>query len=114
MLNGLGKLGDMANMMKKAKDMQTQLAALQQELANTTVTGEAANGAIRVSASAKGTITALDIAPDFHATATQADLQTAILAATQDAQTKGRDLSEAEMRKLADQIGLPPGMNLPI
>ncbi|MFY8145951.1 MAG: YbaB/EbfC family nucleoid-associated protein, partial [Rhodobacter sp.] len=57
MLKGLGGLGDMAGMMKKAQEMQVRLAQLQEELAARTVTGESGAGLVRATATAKGELT---------------------------------------------------------
>ena len=54
MLKGLGGLGDMAGMMKKAQEMQVKLAQLQEELASRMVTGESGAGLVRATATAKG------------------------------------------------------------
>ena len=40
MFKGLGGLGDMAGMMKKAQEMQGKMAELQEEMHNITVEGE--------------------------------------------------------------------------
>ena len=47
MLKGLGALGDMAKMMKSAQEMQSKLAALQEELGRTIVVGEAGGGLVK-------------------------------------------------------------------
>jgi hypothetical protein len=56
MLKGLGGLGDMAGMMKKAQEMQTKMAEMQEELENVSVTGESGAGLVRATATAKGAI----------------------------------------------------------
>ena len=43
---GLGSLGDMAGMMKKAQEMQTRMAEMQEQLANTVVLGESGAGLV--------------------------------------------------------------------
>ena len=47
MLKGLGGLGDMAGMMKKAQEMQTKMAEMQDQLANIAVTGESGAGLVK-------------------------------------------------------------------
>ena len=44
MLKGLGALGDMAGMMKKAQELQGKVTQLQEDLAQTTVMGESGAG----------------------------------------------------------------------
>jgi len=65
MLKGLGGLGDMAKMMKAAKEMQTKMGELQESLADITVVGESGAGLVRATATAKGELTALDIDPSI-------------------------------------------------
>ena len=61
MFKGLGNLGDMAGMMKKAKEMQAKMAEMQDNLGSITVTGESGAGLVRATATAKGELTALDL-----------------------------------------------------
>ena len=52
MLKGLGNLGDMAGMMKKAQQMQKQMEQMQNELHNLMVTGESGAGLVKATCSA--------------------------------------------------------------
>ena len=52
MFKGLGAMGDMAKMMKTAKDMQTRMTDLQEEMNDMTVTGEAGAGLVKATANA--------------------------------------------------------------
>ncbi|MEL6587140.1 MAG: YbaB/EbfC family nucleoid-associated protein, partial [Pseudomonadota bacterium] len=63
MFKGLGGLGDMAGMMKKAQEMQSKMGEMQDELANIQVTGESGAGLVKATATAKGDLVALDIDP---------------------------------------------------
>lgn len=63
MFKGLGGLGDMAGMMKKAQQMQQDMAELQEKLETMTVTGESGAGLVKATATAKGQLTGLDIDP---------------------------------------------------
>ena len=64
MLKGLGGLGDMAKMMKKAQEMQGKMAQIQDELEQVEVHGEAGAGLVKISANAKGEVKLLDIDPN--------------------------------------------------
>jgi DNA-binding YbaB/EbfC family protein len=113
MLKGLGGLGDMAKMMKAAQDMQSKMAALQDDLASITVTGQSGAGLVSATANAKGELTALDIdASIFHADAKQV-VEDLIIAAVRDAQAKASDRSQQEMRRLTEGMGLPADLKLP-
>jgi len=113
MLKGLGGLGDMAGMMKKAKEMQTKMAEMQEELNTLTVTGESGAGLVKATATAKGDLTALDIDPSIFNSDDKEVVEDLILAAIKDAQGKAAEKSQEEMGKLTEGLGLPAGMNLP-
>lgn len=110
---GLGGLGDMAKMMKSAQEMQGKLVELQEDLARTIVTGEAGAGLVKARATAKGEITGLDIDPSILVASEKEVVEDLILAAIKDVQVKARARTEQEMAKLAEGLGLPPGMKLP-
>jgi hypothetical protein len=113
MLKGLGGLGDMAKMMKAAQDMQGKLAELQESLAQIVVVGEAGAGLVKARATAKGEVTGLDIDPSILVASEKEVVEDLILAAIHDAQARARARSEAEMAKLAEAMGIPPGLKLP-
>ena len=113
MLKGLGGLGDMAKMMKAAQEMQGKLAEMQQDLASRTVTGEAGAGLVRVTATAKGEVKALEIDPSILVASEKEVVEDLIVAAIRDAQTRGAELAQREAQKLSESLGLPPGLNLP-
>jgi DNA-binding YbaB/EbfC family protein len=113
MLKGLGGLGDMAKMMKQAQEMQAKMAEMQEGLENMTVTGESGAGLVKATATAKGVLTGLDIDPSIFNPDEKEVVEDLILAAIKDAQTKASEKAQAEMGKLTEGLGLPPGMNLP-
>ncbi|RYG92654.1 YbaB/EbfC family nucleoid-associated protein [Loktanella sp. IMCC34160] len=113
MFKGMGGLGDMAKMMKAAKEMQGKMAQMQDDLANVTVTGESGAGLVKATATAKGELTALDIDPSIFSADDKEMVEDLILAAIKDAQQKASDKAAEEMQKMAQDLGLPPGMNLP-
>ncbi len=113
MLKGLGGLGDMAKMMKAAQEMQSKMAALQDELHNITVVGESGAGLVKATATAKGELTALSIDPSIFNADDREVVEDLILAAIKDAQAKAAERSQAELSKLTEGLGLPPGMKLP-
>ena len=113
MLKGLGGLGDMAGMMKKAKEMQSKMEQMQQDLNSVTVVGESGAGLVKATATAKGDLTALDIDPSIFNSDVKEVVEDLILAAVKDAQAKAAAKSEEEMGKMTEGLGLPAGMNLP-
>lgn len=113
MFKGLGGLGDMAGMMKKAQEMQKQMAQLQDDLHNVMVTGESGAGLVKATASAKGELKALDIDPSIFNGDDKEVVEDLILAAIKDAQGKASDKAQEEMAKLTEGLGLPADMKLP-
>ena len=113
MFKGLGGLGDMAGMMKKAQEMQTRMAELQDELHRITVVGESGAGLVKATSTAKGELVALDIDPSIFNADEKEVVEDLILAAIKDAQMKASDRSQAEMQKLTEDLGLPTNMKLP-
>jgi DNA-binding YbaB/EbfC family protein len=113
MLKGLGALGDMTKMMKAAQEMQGKLAALQEELGQIVVLGEAGGGTVKARVTAKGTVTGLDIDPSLLDPAQKEVVEDLIVAAIRDAQIRGNERAQTEMARIAEEMGLPPGMGMP-
>lgn len=113
MLKGLGSLGDMAGMMKKAQEMQAKMAEMQEELGRTVVLGEAGAGLVKARVTAKGEVTGLDIDPSILVPSEKEVVEDLILAAIKDAQLKAQTRSQQELARLTEGLGLPAGMKLP-
>ena len=113
MFKGLGGLGDMAGMMKKAQEMQGKMAELQEEMHSIMVTGESGAGLVKATCSAKGELKGLDIDPSIFNGDDKEVVEDLILAAIKDAQAKANEKAQEEMGKLTEGMGLPEGMKLP-
>ncbi|MBO9409074.1 YbaB/EbfC family nucleoid-associated protein [Shimia sp. R9_1] len=113
MLKGLGNLGDMAGMMKKAQQMQTKMTEMQDELHNIMVVGESGAGLVKATASAKGELKALDIDPSIFNGDDKEVVEDLILAAIKDAQSKAAERAQDELAKITSELGLPADMKLP-
>ncbi len=110
---GLGALGDMAGMMKKAQEMQAKMAEMQDAMGRTVVVGEAGAGLVKARATAKGEVTGLDIDPSILVASEKEVVEDLIIAAIKDAQAKGTQKMQDEMRRMTESLGLPPDMKLP-
>jgi len=113
MFKGLGGLGDMAGMMKKAQEMQGKMTEMQEEMHNIMVEGESGAGLVKATCTAKGELKSLDIDPSIFNGDDKEVVEDLILAAIKDAQVKASDRSQEEMSKLTEGLGLPAGMKLP-
>ncbi|AJE48930.1 YbaB/EbfC family nucleoid-associated protein [Celeribacter indicus] len=113
MFKGLGGLGDMAGMMKKAQQMQKDMAELQEQLDTMTVTGESGAGLVKATATAKGNLTGLDIDASIFQPSEKEVVEDLILAAIKDAQAKAQEKAQSEMQKLTEGLGLPADFKMP-
>ena len=113
MLKGLGNLGDMANMMKAATEMQSKLAEMQEALSRMVVIGESGGGLVKARATAKGDVTGLDIDPSILVPSEKEVIEDLIIAAIRDAQAKAAARSQQEMTRMTEELGIPPGFKLP-
>ena len=113
MLKGLGQLGDMAKIMKQAKEMQEKMAEAQESLDQIQVEGEAGAGMVKATATAKGELVGLNIDPSIFSAEDKEVVEDLILAAVKDAQARAAEAAQEEMSKVTEGLQLPPGMNLP-
>ena len=103
----------MAGMMKKAQEMQTKMAQMQDELHTVTVIGESGAGLVKATATAKGDLISRDIDPSIFNGDDKEVVEGLILAAIKDAQAKAAERAQEEMGKLTEGMGLPAGRKLP-
>ena len=113
MLKGLGQLGDMAKIMKQAQEVQGRMAEAQARLETIEVTGEAGAGMVRATVTAKGALKALAIDPSLFRPEDREVVEDLIVAAIQDAQARAQAAASEELGKVAEGLGLPPGVKLP-
>jgi DNA-binding YbaB/EbfC family protein len=113
MFKGLNQFGDMAKIMKQAQDMQSKMASLQDQLDNIEVVGESGAGLVKVTANAKGKVTALAIDEKILMPSEKEVIEDLIVAAIADVQLKAADKEKEEMSNISESMGLPPGMKLP-
>ncbi|MBA3813755.1 MAG: YbaB/EbfC family nucleoid-associated protein [Alphaproteobacteria bacterium] len=105
--------GNMGQMMKQAKEMQTKMAETEARLETLEVDGGSGNGLIAITASGKGTIKTLKIDPALLDPQEGEVLEDLIVAALHDVQSKVDDLTAEEMGKVTGGLKLPKGMKLP-
>ena len=113
MIKGLGGLGDIAGMMKKAQEMQGRMSEMQDALEQITVQGESGAGLVQASVNGKGMLTALHIDPSIFKPSDKEIVEDLILAAIKDAQTKAQERAARQMSELQQELGLPAGIKLP-
>ncbi|WP_445330641.1 YbaB/EbfC family nucleoid-associated protein [Streptomyces sp. GSL17-111] len=95
----------MQQLLQQAQKMQQDLAAAQQELAETPVEGSAGGGLVKATVTGAGELTSLVIDPkavDPEDTETLADL---VLAAVRDANAAAQQLQQDKLGPLAQGLG---------
>jgi DNA-binding YbaB/EbfC family protein len=103
---------DMNAIMQQAQQMQQNMAKIQDELARKKVTGTAGGGMVTVTANGKSEILSLTIEPAIIAEKDGDMLQDLIVAATNDALRKAREMGKADMGKLTGGLNLPGLSNM--
>lgn len=103
---------DMNAIMQQAQQMQQNMARIQDELARKKVTGTAGGGMVMVTANGKSEILSLTIEPAIIAEKDGDMLQDLIVAATNDALRKAREMGKADMGKLTGGLNLPGLSNM--
>jgi len=109
----LGNLGNLAQLLRQAKDVQQKLGEVQKKLSAMTVEASAGGGMVTVVANGHQEILSVKIDP----AAVNADevelLEELVLAAVNAARKKAETLAHDEMSGLARGLNLPEGLNLP-
>jgi nucleoid-associated protein EbfC len=93
--------------MREIQKMQQKLVRMQEELANTLFTGTAGGGAVTITISGKGELSAVKIDPEAFNPEDIGELEVMILAAAKDAKGK---LDSAQERMYASVTG---GVKIP-
>ncbi len=104
---------DMAQLLQQAQQMQQQLVAAQQELAESEVTGTAGGGLVSATMTGAGELTALTIAPAAVDPDDIETLQDLVVAAVRDAKRAADELAASTMGPLAGGLGGGGGLGLP-
>ncbi|MGH7235387.1 MAG: YbaB/EbfC family nucleoid-associated protein [Nitrospirae bacterium] len=99
--------GNIGNIMKQAQAMQEQLAKIQEQAASKTVDGTAGGGMVTVSVSGAMQVVALKIDPEVLKSGDAEMLQDLIVAATNDALRKARDMMAEEMKSITGGLRIP-------
>lgn len=109
----LGNMGNLAQLLRQAKDVQQKLGEVQKKLSAMTVEASAGGGMVTVVANGHQEILSVKIDP----AAVNADevelLEELVLAAVNAAKKKAEALARDEMSGLARGLNLPEGLNLP-
>ncbi len=100
-------LMNIQKLMKQAQQMQAGLAAKQEELSIQTVEATVGGGKVHVIATCGGDVLAIKIDPSVIDPEDAEFLESLVLKGVQEAITKGKETSAAEMKKLTGGLGIP-------
>jgi len=103
---------DISNIMEQARGMQEKMAKIQQDLAQKTITGSSGGGMVSVTVTGQGDIISISIERPVIDPDESEMLQDLIVAATNDAIRKSRELSKQEMAQLTGGLNIPGLSNL--
>ena len=103
--------GNIAQLMQQAQRMQDNLKRVQDELAQTEVTGSSGGGMVNITITGKMECRRVRIDPSALTDPEMAE--DLIAAAFNDAVNKANAESQAKMSTATAGMNLPPGMNLP-
>jgi len=109
MFDALKNLGNIGELMRKAQEMKGRMAQMQEELAKKQVSADAGGGMVEATVNGRLELKKLRIDKSKIDPTDTEMLEDVIVAAVNAAQTKALEMSQAEMQRMASEMGLPPG-----
>ena len=106
------KLGNLAGMMGQFKDIQANMAKMQEELEKKTLEASSGGGMVTAKVNGKGDLLDVRIQPDTMASSDVEMLEDLVKAAVNAAVAKSRELMKEEMAKITGGLDLPGLENL--
>ena len=102
-----GQLGNIAGLMKQAKEMQSKMKEMQEAVANARFEAESGAGTVKATVTGKMELVALTISPETVKSGDVEMLEDLIKSAVCAAQRKAADGMRAEMQKMTGGMNLP-------
>jgi nucleoid-associated protein EbfC len=100
-------LGNMGNLLKQAQAMQAQMAKVQEQAASKTVTGTAGGGSVTVTANGALQLIGIIIDPEVVKSGDVEMVQDLVMAASNDALRKAREMMADEMKSVTGGMNVP-------
>ena len=110
MFDALKNLGSLPGLMAKAREMQDKMKSVQEELAKKTVVADAGGGMVQATVNGRLELVKLRIDKSKIDPSDTEMLEDVIVAAVAAAQNRAADAAKEEMQKMANDLGIPPGM----
>ncbi len=105
-------MADFMGMMKQAAQLQAKMQALQSELENVEVEGQAGGGLVAVTMTGKGELKRVHMDASLLKPEEKEILEDLLVAAHADARKKSEMLLQDKMKELTGGLPLPPGLKL--
>ena len=99
--------GNMGNIMKQAQAMQAQMAKVQEQASAKTVIGTAGGGSVTVTANGAMQLVGIVIDPEVVNSGDVEMVQDLVMAASNDALRKAREMMADEMKSVTGGMNLP-------
>jgi len=100
-------LGNMGNILKQAQAMQAKMAKVQEQVALKTVTGTAGGGSVTVTANGAMQLVGIIIDPEVVKSGDVEMVQDLVMAASNDALRKSREMMADEMKAVTGGMNAP-------
>jgi DNA-binding YbaB/EbfC family protein len=107
------EMPDFDQIMQMAQNAQNELQKAQETLDKVEVEGVAGGGLVRIRATAKGRILAVELDDSLMSASEKTMAEDLIAAAINDARGKADAAAASEMQKMQSTLPLPPGFKLP-
>jgi len=110
MFDALKGLGNLGGLMAKAREMQTKMKEVQDELGRKQDSSDAGGGMVEAVVNGRLELVKLRIDKSKIDVNDTELLEDMIVAAVHGAQVKAAEMTKEEMGKVASDMGLPPGL----
>ena len=103
---------DLNSIMQQAQQMQAKIAEIQEQLRKKTITGSAGGGMVNVTVNGQGDVLAVSIEDELLSAQEKDMLQDLVVAATNDALKRAKDLGKQEMQQFTGGLNIPGLTNM--
>jgi len=107
------EMPDFDSIMQMAQNAQAELQKAQDSLDTIEVEGAAGGGLVKIRATAKGRILAVELDESLLQPSEKTMVEDLVAAAINDARAKADAAAAVEMQKMQSTLPLPPGFKLP-
>lgn len=109
MFDALKNLGNLPELMRKAKEVQEKMRVMQEEIARQHTTADAGGGMVEATVNGRLEVVKIHIDKSKVDVSDTEMLEDLIVAAIAAAQHKAAESTRQQMQKMAADMGLPPG-----